>query len=127
MEGQVFDAQSDEFEGLADDGWVDTPAKVVPPAPTAPAPTAKAPAEPAAEPAAEIEEATKTITGLESHRSLLARFAEAGDTLDLDDLLELAQLQGIKGLTRRNSSTNIENAILESMRDDPDVDDEKSD
>jgi hypothetical protein len=57
----------------------------------------------------------------------LARFAEAGDTLDLDDLLELAQLQGIKGLTRRNSSTNIENAILESMRDDPDVDDEKSD
>jgi hypothetical protein len=90
-------------------------------------PAFKQPLPAKAEPAAEVAEAVKTITVLEDHRALLARFAEAGDTLDLDDLLELAQLQGIKGLTRRNSPANIENAILESMRDDPDVDDEKSD
>lgn len=150
-DGQVFDAQSDEFEGLAAEGWVDTPAKlstgasqpgtdkgltpshdvsasleavkfVVPTA--AVAPISVGMGTPSTE---AIDKAVETITDLEQHRTLLTRFSESGDSLDKEDLLDLARLQGIKNLTRRNSPENIEAAILESMRNEPDGDNEEAD
>lgn len=171
MKGRVFDAQSDEFEGLGEQGWVDSPAKVNAPTPEAPkvvltavpkfeeppakteeppgssstlmnnpnrsaaAPTSfveavikdGAKAAPVVEAKAKIDEAAKSISDLESHRSLLSKFAEAGEVMTLDEMLELARLQGVKGLTRRNSLANIETAILDSMKEEPDVDNEKSD
>lgn len=148
MKGRVFDAQSDEFEGLGEQGWVDSPAKVNAPTPEAPkvvltaVPKFEEPpgssstlmnnpdgvkAAPVVEAKAKIDEAAKSISDLESHRSLLSKFAEAGEVMTLDEMLELARLQGVKGLTRRNSLANIETAILDSMKEEPDVDNEKSD